>query len=134
MTRRIAVIAVLMLTLFVLVRCTEMRSDADADQFAIRELIGRDSVWFDGSTTVDSASGGSFMDGDTWFIWWRGQQTHSRPNLELHVVQDSAWAEWSRQNFGQIYTMANIAGSLRTASCSSPFIIPPVLSIGKPPT
>ena len=81
------------------------RADPEADKASIQGIVERDSVWFDGSTTVDS-TGGGYIDGDTAVIWWRSAQTHDEPDIEISLVGDSAWVEWSRHNFGDFYTLA----------------------------
>ncbi len=98
----------ILIAVLVTAGCTGLlQSEEEQDREAIRGLIAEDSVWFNGSTEVDSTgTGGGSLDGDTLFIWWRGRQTHSDPNLIIEVVEDSAWVEWSQKNIGEIYTMA----------------------------
>lgn len=104
--KKIASVAAMALVVLFMARCTENAPDEEADRTAIQGLIAGDSVWFSGSTEVESTgTGGSFTDGDTWFVWWRSAQTHSEPDLIVEVIGDSAWVEWSRKNFGYVYTM-----------------------------
>ena len=104
--KRIATIGLMSVVVLLLARCTFLQTPEEADRDAIRDMIAGDTVWFNGSTTVDSTGGGSYIDGDTVFIWWRGKQTHSQPDVHIEVTGDSAWVEWSRKNFGELYTMA----------------------------
>jgi len=103
-----AVLMTVTAVVLVVTGCTGLfQTEEQKDQDAIRGLIDRDSVWFSAGTEVDSAgTGGSCCDGDTWFVWWRGEQTHPDGNLVVEVTGDSAWVEWSWRNVGAIYTMA----------------------------
>ena len=88
-----------------LVSCNKV--DPEADALAIQGIVDRDSVWFEGSTTVDSTGTGG-LDSDTAVIWWRGAQTHDDPVVDIQVNGDSAWVEWSRHNYGDFYILANL--------------------------
>jgi hypothetical protein len=78
----------------------------ETDEDAIMDLIDADTVWFNPNTEVDSTS--DDKDQDTVVIWWRGQQTHDDPIIDIQIVEDSAWVSYSRGNFGYFYSLAQI--------------------------
>lgn len=82
------------------------KQDVDADKSSIQSLIESDSIWFSGSTQVDSTSRTTVFGPETTIIWWRGTQTHNQPTVEIQVTGDSAWVSWSRANFGYLYSLA----------------------------
>ncbi len=100
MKRKLLVIAVLALAVIVS-QCAK-----ETDEDAIRDLIAADTVWFNPNSEVDSTS--SDADQDTIVIWWRGQQTHDEPIIDIQIVEDSAWVSFSRGNFGYFYSLARI--------------------------
>ena len=78
----------------------------ETDEDAIIDLIEADTVWFNPNTEVDSTS--DDKDQDTVVIWWRGQQTHDDPIIDIQIVDDSAWVSFNRGNFGYFYSLAQI--------------------------
>jgi hypothetical protein len=100
MKRKLYVFAILALAVMVS-QCTK-----ETDEDAIKDLIAADTVWFNPNSEVDSTSGDE--DQDTLVIWWRGQQTHDDPIIDIQIVEDSAWVSFSRGNFGYFYTLARI--------------------------
>lgn len=103
MTRRYIVGLALFLALWALTGCR--KTDPEADRAAIERLVEQDSVWFDANTEVDSVGSGGRLDADTVVIWWRGKQMHEPAVIEINVVGDSAWVDWSRHNFGEFYSL-----------------------------
>jgi hypothetical protein len=100
MTRKLLFAGVLVLA-FVVSQCAK-----ETDEDALTDLINADSIWFNPNTEVDSTS--DDLDQDTVAIWWRGQQTHDDPIIEIQVTGDSAWVSYSRGNFGHFYSLAQI--------------------------
>lgn len=82
------------------------KQDVEKDKAAIKALVEQDTVHFSASTSHDStSSGGYFTVGDTAVFWWRGPQTHDQPVIDVKVVEDSAYVQWSRHNFGEIHIL-----------------------------
>lgn len=100
MTRKLFFAGLLVLAV-VVSQCSK-----ETDEDAILDLIEADSIWFNPNTEVDSTS--DDFDQDTVVIWWRGQQTHDDPIIEILVTGDSAWVSYSRGNFGHFYSLAQI--------------------------
>ncbi len=82
------------------------KGDVEKDKQAIESLIESDTVWFNTTTEVESTSTQATLitqAGDTVsIIWWRGPQTHSPAVVNIEVVGDSAYVEWSRGNMGNL--------------------------------
>jgi len=77
----------------------------DKDIEAIKELVLSDEVWFDAGSPEDSSvtpSGGVLAAADSLWLWIRGPQTHDTASISIEVVGDSAYVEWSRNNYGSI--------------------------------
>ncbi len=100
MKRKLFVFAILALAVMVS-QCAK-----ETDEDAINDLIAADTIWFNPNSEVDSTS--SDADQDTVVIWWRGQQTHDDPIIDIQIVEDSAWVSFSRGNFGYFYSLARI--------------------------
>ncbi len=82
------------------------KQDIEKDKTAIKALVEQDTVHFSISTTHDSSSsGGYFVANDTAVFWWRGPQTHDDPVIDVKIVEDSAYVQWSRHNFGEIHIL-----------------------------
>ena len=108
MNRPVAVRLMAVLVTFVALGCK--KQDVAADQAAIELLVRQDTTHFAASTQHDSA-GGSFVDGDTAFVWWRGAQTHdSAPGIAVDVSGDSATVTWSQHNYGWFEVLVRPAG------------------------
>jgi len=103
--RRMIVLCVIVSVALIAGSCKK-KQDIEADKAAIRELVREDTVHFATSTQHDSTTGGYFADGDTGVFWWRGTQTHdSAPGINVEVVGDSAWVEWSQHNYGYFHVL-----------------------------
>jgi hypothetical protein len=82
------------------------KQDIEKDKAAIKALVEQDTVHFSTSTSHDSSSsGGYFLANDTAVFWWRGPQTHDDPVIDVKIVEDSAYVQWSRHNFGEIHIL-----------------------------
>jgi hypothetical protein len=82
------------------------KQDVEADKAAVKALVETDTTHFNGNTSHDSTSG-SFVDGDTAVLWWRGPQTHdSAPGDTVGVSGDSAWVDFSQHNYGAFHVLA----------------------------
>ncbi len=101
--RQKAVIALMVLVGLGIISCK--KQDVAADKAAIMALVEKDTVHFNTGTSHDSTTGGYFALGDTQVLWWRGPQTHDTAVLTVEVKGDSAWVNWSRQNFGQFHIL-----------------------------
>lgn len=100
-------LSMLVLVLFSLV-CQKQERDLEAEKAAINRLIANDTIWFNANTQVDSTDTTKFYTTsklDTWLIWWRGQQTHSQPIIDINIIKDSAFVSWRRGNFGNLYSL-----------------------------
>lgn len=86
------------------------RNTTERDKQAIEDWMAADSVWFDSDTEVDSTGTGEVLFADTTkgIIWWRTAQTHDDPVVDVAVVGDSGWVEWSRHNYGTVVVWALI--------------------------
>jgi hypothetical protein len=108
MNRVAAVGLMMVLAMFVSVGCK--KQDVAADQAAIELLVRQDTAHFAAGTQHDSA-GGSLVDGDTAFMWWRGAQTHdSAPGIEVAISGDSATVTWSQHNYGWFEVLVRPVG------------------------
>jgi len=98
----------LTLILVVAVSCfvsCKKKQDIEADKAAVRAMVEKDTVHFNGNTSHDS-TGGSFMDGDTAVFWWRSAQTHdSSAQISVGVSNDSALVEFSQHNYGYFHVL-----------------------------
>ncbi len=104
--KRIIPFFVILVSLLLPILFCKKKPDVEADREAILRAIARDTVWFNANTEVDSTDTTAMVAaGDTWLIWWRGQQTHSTPVITVDVSGDSAFVSWARGNFGPLYLL-----------------------------
>ena len=90
-------------------------SREDDDAASIKAWIKADTVWFNANTTVDTTKTDStayilmMPDSTKGILWWRGPQTHDTAIVDIKIVGDSAWVEWSRTNIGKLGILALVA-------------------------
>ena len=108
--RKAIVLTVLLLAVSVVFVSCKKKQDIEADKAAVRELVQKDTVHFNGNTVHDS-TGGYFTDGDTAVFWWRSAQTHdSAPGVMVAVSGDSAWVDFSQHNYGWFHVLVKPPG------------------------
>lgn len=98
---------------FILIGILFFACQIDKDQQAIESLIKADTVWFNTNTEVDSAEPTAqilVQTEDTAIIWWRGKQTHPGATIDIEIVGDSAYVEWTRGNKGNLNIWTGIPG------------------------
>lgn len=108
MKRLILTISLLILVLM-FVQCKK-KQDVEADKVAIRQAVINDNNWFNSSTKTDSTNDTTHvkLSADTILFWWRGDQTHDDPTINIDVVGDSALVDWSRHNYGDLNLLIKV--------------------------
>jgi hypothetical protein len=107
--KKIAVIAGIALLIVLAAQCRK-KQDVAADKAAVQHIVANEKTWFNASTTTDSTSDTTFVQLglDTVLFWWRGTQTHDTAVVNINVVGDSAYVDWSRHNVGDLYLLIKV--------------------------
>ncbi|MFB0509557.1 MAG: hypothetical protein ACETVX_03595, partial [bacterium] len=107
--KRVILMAGLALLIIINMQCKE-KQDIEKDKDAVRQAVLNDDNWFGCSTTTDSTIDTSEVKfgTDTLLGWWRGVQTHSEPTVDVQVVGDSAYVDWSRHNYGDLNLLIKV--------------------------
>ncbi|MBD3285467.1 hypothetical protein GF359_03455 [candidate division WOR-3 bacterium] len=110
MKRIILVSLVCIMAGFMAVGC----ENTDEEIEAIKQWVLEDTTYFDASTPEDTAPDQSTLammpmaidTVDSAFYWWRGKQTSDTTDIEVDVVDDSGWVEWTRHHAAALNVFA----------------------------